>query len=258
MNAFTKTGLATLMSVSATALADGPTPFNYDRDSLSRTMPELVQYTDDQLIGTLWSADDLSVRDRALVSLAALVSTNKSSQLSGPLAAGLDAGLSVTEINEMVLHLAFYAGWPTVMPSAEAISAYYLEAGLAPESSADAELLPYNEAAEQARWGAVNANVRPFVPGLADDTDEVLFADIWRRPQLAPRDRSLVTVAALLANGQAEQLGFHLNRAMDNGLSDAEAGAVVTHLAYYAGWPNAFSAVPVVRQVLERRAGSAN
>src|SRR5215213_4145489 len=84
-------------------------------------------------------------------------------------------------------------------------------------------------------------------------TTDVLFRDLWLRPGLAPRDRSLVTVSALIAAGQVAQVPYHLNRAMDNGLSRAEASEVVAHLAFYAGWPNAFSAVPVLKRVFDSR-----
>jgi 4-carboxymuconolactone decarboxylase len=92
-----------------------------------------------------------------------------------------------------------------------------------------------------------------IAPGLVEHTTDVLFRDMWLRPDLAPRDRSLVTVSALIASGQVAQVTYHLNRAMDNGLTREQAGEVVTHLAFYAGWPNAFSAVSVVKDVLEKR-----
>ncbi|MFZ1895953.1 MAG: carboxymuconolactone decarboxylase family protein, partial [Rhodoplanes sp.] len=79
------------------------------------------------------------------------------------------------------------------------------------------------------------------------------FRDLWLRPDLAPRDRSLVTVSALIASGQVAQMPYHLNRAMDNGLTQAQAAAVITHLAFYVGWPNAFSALPVAKEVFEKR-----
>ena len=84
-------------------------------------------------------------------------------------------------------------------------------------------------------------------------TTDVLFRDLWLRPDLALGDRSLVTVAALIATGQVAQITFHLNKAMDNGLTSEQAGEVVTHLAFYSGWPNAFSAVSVVKDVIEKR-----
>ena len=89
-----------------------------------------------------------------------------------------------------------------------------------------------------------------FAPGLVDFTDDVLFGQAWRRPQLSPRDRSLITVAALLAGGNAEQLTFHLQFAKDNGATEEELIEAITHLAFYAGWPKAFSAMAVAKQVL--------
>jgi 4-carboxymuconolactone decarboxylase len=90
-------------------------------------------------------------------------------------------------------------------------------------------------------------------PGLVQNTTDLLFRDLWLRPALAPRDRSLVTVSALIAAGQLAQIPYHLGRAMDNGLTASEAGEIVTHIAFNAGWPNAFSAAPVVKEVLEKR-----
>ena len=80
-------------------------------------------------------------------------------------------------------------------------------------------------------------------PKLAQITEQVLFGDIWQRPQLAPRERSLATVAALVAMGRLEQLPFHLQLARDNGLTREELVELITHLAFYSGWPTAASAL---------------
>ena len=82
-------------------------------------------------------------------------------------------------------------------------------------------------------------------------TDDVLFGDVWERPELSKRDRSLITVAALVAGGNAEQLTGHLDRAKANGLSEAELKEVITHLAFYAGWPRAMSAIGVAKRLFE-------
>ena len=94
--------------------------------------------------------------------------------------------------------------------------------------------------------------VGDFAPKLAQLTDDVLFGDVWERAELSPRDRSLITVAALIANGNTEQLTGHLNRAKQNGLSETELAEVIIHLAFYAGWPRAMSAIKVARSVFER------
>jgi 4-carboxymuconolactone decarboxylase len=88
-----------------------------------------------------------------------------------------------------------------------------------------------------------------FSPGLVHFTDDVLFGEVWKRPELSPRDRSLVTVAALIAGGNAEQLNFHLQYAKDNGVTQEELIEAITHLAFYAGWPKAFSAITVAKKV---------
>jgi len=94
--------------------------------------------------------------------------------------------------------------------------------------------------------------VGDLAPKLAELTDHVLFGDIWERAELSKRDRSLVTVAALIANGNTEQLTGHLKRAKDNGLSETEIAEVIIHLACYAGWPRAMSAVKVAREVFKK------
>jgi 4-carboxymuconolactone decarboxylase len=99
----------------------------------------------------------------------------------------------------------------------------------------------------------VSSNFGRVSPGLVQDTTDLLFRELWLRPALTPRDRSLVTVRALIASGQVAQATYHLNRAMDNGLTQAQAAEVITHIAFYAGWPNVLSALPVVREVFEKR-----
>jgi 4-carboxymuconolactone decarboxylase len=90
-----------------------------------------------------------------------------------------------------------------------------------------------------------------FNPKLAELTDNVLFADVWERPGLTNRDRSVITVAALIALNRPEQLRHHLQRARDNGVTKEEVVEMITHLAFYAGWPNAINAVGVAREVFQ-------
>ena len=90
-----------------------------------------------------------------------------------------------------------------------------------------------------------------FAPKLAELTDDVLFGDVWQREELSPRDRSLVTVAALIANGNTAQLSSHLKLAKTNGLSETELAEVMIHLAFYVGWPRAISAILVAKEVFK-------
>jgi 4-carboxymuconolactone decarboxylase len=82
-----------------------------------------------------------------------------------------------------------------------------------------------------------------FAPKLVDLTDGVLFGDVWKRPQLSKCDRSLITCAALVSTGKTEQMDFHFPRALENGVTQEEIVEMITHLAFYVGWPNAMSAV---------------
>jgi 4-carboxymuconolactone decarboxylase len=97
--------------------------------------------------------------------------------------------------------------------------------------------------------GGGRRTIGDFAPKLAELTDDVLFEDVWNRAGLAPRDRSLITVAVLIAGGDADQLGFHLGRARENGLTESELIEAITHLAFYAGWPKAMTAITVAKQV---------
>lgn len=86
-------------------------------------------------------------------------------------------------------------------------------------------------------------------PKLVSLTDDVLFGDVWARPELSPRDRSMITVASLVTGGNVEQLRGHLVRARDNGCTVDELIEAITHLAFYAGWPKAMSAIGVAKEV---------
>lgn len=90
-------------------------------------------------------------------------------------------------------------------------------------------------------------------PKLAELTDDVLFGDVWERPGLAKRDRSLITVAALIALNRPEQLRSHMALARQNGVTETELVETITQLAFYAGWPNAITAVGVAREVFQSK-----
>ena len=92
---------------------------------------------------------------------------------------------------------------------------------------------------------------RDIAPALADYTDQVLFGDVWQRPGLSPRDRSLITVAALIAMYRGDQLKGHVQRALQNGVTREEIGEIITHMALYSGWPTAMTAGQIARQVFD-------
>ncbi|WP_421990486.1 carboxymuconolactone decarboxylase family protein [Roseococcus sp.] len=95
--------------------------------------------------------------------------------------------------------------------------------------------------------------VRKTVPALVEFTERVVYGEVWEREDLSKRDRSLVTVAALVASYRPEQLNTHIGRALDNGVTQEELAGLITHLAFYAGWPASMTAARVLTEVLEKR-----
>lgn len=93
--------------------------------------------------------------------------------------------------------------------------------------------------------------VRAIAPKLIEITEKVIYGDVWERPELSKRDRSLITVAALVALNRTEQLRGHLRRALGNGVTGEEIGELITHLGFYSGWPTAMSAAMIAGEVVE-------
>jgi 4-carboxymuconolactone decarboxylase len=224
-------------------------------DDIHAVSPALERYTKDRLLGDLWKRTELSARDRSIVTLAALIARNQTVQMPYYLNLALDNGVRSSEISEIITHLAFYSGWENAMSAVVIAKDVFRKREIGPDQLPDAtvDFLPLNEATEKQRATSVEQNYGTVAPGVAQYTTDVLFRDLWLRPGLAPRDRSLVTVSALIASGQVAQIGYHLNRAMDNGLTQRQASEALTQLAFYVGWPNVFSALPVVKEVFEKR-----
>ncbi|WKL56702.1 carboxymuconolactone decarboxylase family protein [Asticcacaulis sp. ZE23SCel15] len=220
--------------------------------------PALERYTQEALVGDVWKRPGLSARDRSLVTVAALIARNQTVGMPHYFRLALDNGVTPAELSETITHMAFYTGWPNAMGAVGVARDIFAERGIGPDQlpKAAPELMPIEPVGEAARATSVHQNVGPVSEGLVKYTGELLFHDLWLRPDLAPRDRSLITVTALIANGQVAQITFHLNRAMDNGLTQPQMSEVLAQVAFYAGWPNAMSAVPVVKDVFEKRSAS--
>jgi 4-carboxymuconolactone decarboxylase len=225
------------------------------RDDVRGVAPALEKYGQDRLLGDLWKRPGLTPRDRSVVTIAALVARNQTTELPYYLDGALDHGVTPREISEIITHLAFYSGWGSAMSAVAGAKEVFArrQIGIDQLPPASPPLLPLNEAAEAERAARVSQQFGTMAPGIVQYTTDVLFRDLWLRPDLAPRDRSLVTVSALIASGHVGQISYHLNRAMDAGLTQAQAAEVITHLAFYAGWPNAFSALPVAKEVFDKR-----
>lgn len=222
--------------------------------------PALEHYTRHLLLDDVWHRPDLSARDRSIVTVSVLIARNQPAELPFYLNLAIDNGVKPEEISEIITHLAFYSGWPNAMAAVNAAKTVFSERRIDATrlSQAGVKLLPLDKDAEDRRAAMVEENFGDVAPGVVKYTTDALFRDLWLRPGLAPRDRSMVTVSALVASGQVAQITYHLNRAMDNGLTKQEAAEMLTQLAFYAGWPNVFSAMPVFKDVFAKRHDAAN
>ena len=179
--------------------------------------------------GTCGSAPGLAPRDRGIVTLAALIARNQTIELDHYLSLALDNGVKPREISEIITHLAFYSGWNNAMAAVAVAKEVFASTG--PSGSTNSRPprprpLPARRGRRGAARGAGGEQFGAVAPGVVQYTTDVLFRDLWLRPDLAPRDRSLVTVSALIASGQVAQVPYHLNRAMDNGLTREQAAEV--------------------------------
>ena len=224
-------------------------------ETIRRVAPALERYTHDRLLGEVWKRPGLSARDRSIVTLAVLIARTQTVEMPYYMNLALDNGVKPSEISEIITHLAFYSGWDNAMSAVPLADEVFARRGIKVDdlASASPNLLALNEAAEAERAANVEQQFGAVAPSVLQYTTEVLFRELWLRPALAPRDRSLVTVSALVASGQVAQMAYHLNRAMDNGLTQTEASEALTQLAFYAGWPNVFSALPVAKEVFSKR-----
>lgn len=222
---------------------------------ISMVAPALEKYAQGP-VAELWKRPGLTPRDRSVVTLTALIARNQTAEMAYYMNLALDNGVKPGEISEIITHLAFYSGWANASSAIAVAKNIFATRNIGADQlpAASPMLLPLNKEAEDKRASGVEQQFGKVAPGIVQYTTDVLFRDLWLRPDLAPRDRSLVTVSALIANGQAAQIPYHLNRAMDNGLTQTEAAEVITHLAFYVGWPNAFSALPVAKDVFDKRA----
>jgi 4-carboxymuconolactone decarboxylase len=251
MKLFALTLASFSLLASAPVLAD-PTRL---REDVRAVAPALEEYALGTLLGDGWKRPGLSLRDRSIVTLAALITRNQTAEMADYLNLALDNGVKPAEVSETITHLAFYSGWGNAMSAVAVAKDVFAARKITPDQLAavSPNLLALNEVAEADRVKRVGDQFGAIFPGVVQYTTDVLFRDLWLRPGLVPRDRSLVTISSLIASGQVAQLAGHLTIGMNNGLTQTEIAETITHLAFYVGWPNVFSAMPVAKDVFEKR-----
>lgn len=204
-------------------------------DLIHNATPGLGWYTDQILFGENWERPQLSKRDRSFLTVSALIAYSFTKQMTGHFNRALNHGISPTEIVELVTHMAFYAGWPCAMSAVTVMQEVFTARGIGPDQvkhSLGTAPPPSSDA-----------------PAFEEFTARVIEGDIWARKELAPRDRSLCTIACCIAQGTLGELPAELDRGRRNGLRDADVAEAIAHLAFYVGWPRAKAVKALIQQL---------
>jgi len=213
-----------------------------------RLAPGLATLTDDVLFGDVWRRAELSPRDRSLVTISVLIATGKSAQLTGHLGRALDNGVQPGEASGVLAHLAIYSGWPSAVSALDIYDQVYTARKIDTTALSVAGPRLSAAASDAARARAVSDEFGAIAPKFVELTNAVVFDDLWRRSDLSPRDRSLVTIAALAGSGD-DELEVYLRRGLESGLTGAQISEAVTHVAFYAGWSKATRAMRAITRI---------
>ena len=209
--------------------------------------PYLGELRNSLVYGEIWERPQLSKRDRSLITIAVLQALTRE-ELAIHIPRGLDNGLTPEEISEIILHVTFYAGWPTGVQASLSAAAAFEERGVSLGE------LPHAPSRTEGATPGSSADAYAAVPRLGELRNSLLYGEIWERPLLSKRDRSLITVAVNQALYATDQFRSHVNRALDeNGVTPQEISEVILHVTFYAGWPAAVNAGRVAAAAFEAR-----
>ena len=210
--------------------------------------PYLGELEEEVLFGQVWKRSQLSERDRAMVTVAVTQARFQTEALREYLNRALDAGVTPEEIGELMTHVTMYAGWPSGSNASRVVTDVYAARGIPFPPASDPISVEIDLQGQNPSY--------PGLPYLSALTRSVLFDSVdgvWSRPGLSPRDRSMVTVAVAEAALASDQLRGHIGRALNNGLTPDEIAEVITHVAFYAGWPAGVNAAAIAGEVFEER-----
>ena len=233
--------LALLLLSNVNAQQPPPPPGAYD------AAPYLGQIRNDYLYGDIWERPGLSARDRSMITVAVNQSLYATNELRLHMGRALDNGVTQTEISEIIGHVLWYSGFPTGVNAARVAAEVFAERGL-PESPPGASPRQPPANPEPEFPGAF-----PGTPYLRDLLNQVVYAETWARSELSPRDRSMITVAVGTALYASSEVRHHVGRALDNGVTPDEIGEIITHVAFYSGFPTAVNAARVAEEVMVAR-----
>lgn len=233
--------LVTLVLATAEAQQPPPPPGAYD------AAPYLGSIRNTYLYGDIWERPGLSARDRSMITVAVNQALYATNELKLHMGRALDNGVTQTELSEIIAHVLWYSGFPTGVNAARVAAEVFEERGLpATPPGASSRQPPLDPELEFP--GAF-----PQTPYLRDLLNQIVYAETWTRPELSPRDRSMITVAVGTALYASSEVRYHVGRALDNGVTPEEIGEIITHVTFYSGFPTGVNAARVAQQVMESR-----
>lgn len=222
--------------------------------SMERRLGALGSFAFDA-VGNLWARPELSRRDRSLLVISVLSAQARDEELEAHVGVGLNHGLTPTEIEEILLHVAAYAGFPAAMAASRHVDAALcratgverIEGRAAAEKKSDAErdkdAADVRRTLTAGRAAADPAQDLANMQGILGDVGTLAFrwafGEIWSRPELSRRDRSLAVIAILAALGQENELAVHVPAGLNHGLTRTEIEEIMVHMSLYAGFPRA-------------------
>jgi 4-carboxymuconolactone decarboxylase len=208
--------------------------------------PYLNKILREDLYADVWERPGLSPRDRSLITIAITQSLYATEEIRAHIGRGLNNGLTQAEISELIAHVLVYSGFPTGVNAARVAREVYAQRNLPAEVTAT----PRNR---EPVVPPAYPNSFPQAPYLDDLLNEWVYGEVWERPDLSKRDRSLATIAVAQGMGAQSELRSHITRGLDNGVTQEEIGELITHIAFYTGIPAAVNAARTAAAVFESR-----
>jgi 4-carboxymuconolactone decarboxylase len=233
-----------VLGLAAPARAQQPIPAP---SGLYDAAPYLGEIRNEVLFGDIWERPGLSKRDRSLITIAVNQALYATEELRLHIERGLDNGLTQNEISELIGHVLVYSGFPTGVNAARAATEVFRARGLPaqPPGSTPRNPDPIGPPAYP--------NAFPATPYLTSLLNDFVYGELWERPDLSKRDRSVVTIAVAQTMNASSELRSHLARGLDNGVTQEEIAEIITHVAFYAGFPSAMNASRVAVALFEAR-----
>jgi 4-carboxymuconolactone decarboxylase len=236
---------ATLLLAASGAAQTAPAPAGGGGGAMAGS-PYLGKILREDLYADVWERPGLAPRDRSLITIAITQSLYATEEIRAHINRGLNNGLTQAEISELIAHVLVYSGFPTGVNAARVATEVYEQRNLpavppATPRNRDPVVPP------------AYPNSFPSTPYLAELLNEWVYGEVWERPDLSKRDRSLATIAVAQGMGAASELRSHIARGLDNGVTQEEIGELITHIAFYTGIPSAVNAARVAAAVFESR-----